>query len=414
MELYISRSGAVEGPYPLAKVQTMLHQGQLSPTDFAAPPGASDWTQLSELVGAPAVGPPRLAVPPPLRTGPDPRLLDQQFMIDGRIPAGTGGKSVREVVTGMAAGGRLVVFQYVFSLLVITFRRNTSIHYIPPGRSGVGAAFRWSLIPLCFGWWGIPWGIIFTIAAVWRNTAGGVDVTEPILAQMIGPEKANLVVRKRPKPATSALWGLRALIFATPFLSPMLVVPLALSDSQAAKERVKHPGYTQLKLAEQFVARGQGTTGQGNTPAATQAAERFATMLKGFRTDAISGDGADSGDLVTWCETHDRRCLFIVKVSDLRHFSDDAKAALGDAAWVCAQISAAGLELPTNAELMVAIRGTMLYDRAILGYLIEDFDPKAADAESVLERSSPKTKMGTSFDANLSRYFVSEPAPAAK
>jgi hypothetical protein len=63
---------------------------------------------------------------------------------------------------------------------------------------------------------------------------------------------------------------------------------------------------------------------------------------------------------------------------------------------------------------MVAIRGTLLYDRAILGYLIEDFDPKAADAESVLERSSPKTKMGTSFDANLSRYFVSEPAPEAK
>ena len=117
MELYISRAGAVEGPYPLAQIQTMLQQGQLQPTDLAAPPGASDWSPVSELVGAPAA-PPRVITPPPLRTGPDPRLLDQQFTIDGRIPAGTAGKSVRDVITEITAGGRLVVFQYVFSLMV--------------------------------------------------------------------------------------------------------------------------------------------------------------------------------------------------------------------------------------------------------------------------------------------------------
>lgn len=412
MELYICRSGAIEGPYPLGQLETMLQQGQLLPTDLAAPPGAGDWSPLSELMAVPpATAPPRVTAPPPLRTGPDPRVLDQQFTIGGRIPAGTAGKSVRDVVSGVTAGGRLVVFQYVFSLLVISFRRNTPIHYLPPGSTGVGPAFRWSLIPLCFGWWGIPWGIIFTIGAVWRNTAGGVDVTEPILAQLIGPAKADLVVRSRPQPPKGALWGLRAMILALPLLFPLLIIPLALSDSHAAKERSKQPGYRPFKEAEHFVGLGRGTTGQGNTRAATTAAEQFSSLLKNFRTTAITGDSATGDDLVTWCETHDRRCLFIVEVAGLRHFSSDAKTALGKAAWCSAQIAAANLGLPANADLVVAIRGSLLYDRAIVGNLLPDFNPKAADAESLLERSILATKTGHSIESNLIRYFVSEPAP---
>lgn len=133
--------------------------------------------------------------------------------------------------------------------------------------------------------------------------------------------------------------------------------------------------------------------------------------MKHFRTTAITGDSAAGDDLVTWCETHDRRCLFIVEVAGLRHFSSDAKTALGKAAWCAAQIAAANLGLPANADLVVAIRGSLLYDRAIVGNLLPNFTPEAADAESLLERSILATKTGTSIESNLIRYFVSEPAP---
>jgi hypothetical protein len=43
--------------------------------------------------------------------------------------------------------------------------------------------------------------------------------------------------------------------------------------------------------------------------------------------------------------------------------------------------------LPANAELVVAIRGTMVYDRVIIGSLLADFNPKSPAAESTLEQA---------------------------
>ena len=414
MELYVSRSGTVEGPYPRHKVEEMLKQELLAPTDLGALPGGSDWSPLSDLLAPPAAGPPPLTTPPPLQVEPDTRYLDQQFMIDGKIPAGTHGKTVRQIVNEVAAGGRLVVFQYVFSVLVMTFRRNTGIHYIAPGQSAAGLAFQWSLIPWLFGWWGFPWGFIYTPAALWRNTAGGVDVSEPILAHVIGPGEADAVVRQRPKPSTGALWGVRALLFSPFLLLPLLVVVLAASSAGDEKRRVKQPGYTQFKQAESFVAQSKAANGHGNTAAATKAAGVFSNILNSFRTEAISsGDStkksADTKSMTTWCEVHDKRCLFIVRVPDLRRFTDGAKAALGEAAWLAAQVSARNLELPADTELAVAIKGVLLYDRMISGSLMADFDAGSPDAEELLESSIHETRTDSSVDDRLIRYFASGP-----
>jgi hypothetical protein len=34
------------------------------------------------------------------------------------------------------------------------------------------------------GWWGIPWGPIFTVPALVTNLRGGIDVTESMLASL--------------------------------------------------------------------------------------------------------------------------------------------------------------------------------------------------------------------------------------
>lgn len=241
MELYVCRSGAIEGPHPTETVQAMLQQGLLTPADLGAPVGASDWCPLSQLVACPAARAAPAGGPPPLRAAPDTRYLDQQFRISGKVLAGTEGKSVRRIIDEVAAGGRLVVFRYVYSVVILTFRRNSPIIYIAPGCSGAGTALTWSLIPLCFGWWGFPWGIVFTIAALWRNTSGGIDVTEPILAQLTSPAQADAIIRRRPKHPTGALWGLRALMVSPLVLLALLIVLLAASDSSAEKAPSKHP-----------------------------------------------------------------------------------------------------------------------------------------------------------------------------
>jgi hypothetical protein len=32
-------------------------------------------------------------------------------------------------------------------------------------------------LSLLFGWWGLPWGLIYTPLTLWTNLSGGRDVT---------------------------------------------------------------------------------------------------------------------------------------------------------------------------------------------------------------------------------------------
>jgi hypothetical protein len=43
--------------------------------------------------------------------------------------------------------------------------------------AGVGAQLPTALATLLLGWWGIPFGPVFTIRALYRNLAGGDEVT---------------------------------------------------------------------------------------------------------------------------------------------------------------------------------------------------------------------------------------------
>jgi len=82
-------------------------------------------------------------------------------------------------------GAKFVVYQYCISLLVITFRRSTNIYFIRHEENAVVKGLSFTLLSLVLGWWGIPWGPIYTIQSVWVNLNGGKDVTKEILASMV-------------------------------------------------------------------------------------------------------------------------------------------------------------------------------------------------------------------------------------
>lgn len=81
-------------------------------------------------------------------------------------------------------GGRFVVYQYVISVLVLTFRRSSAIIYLPPGASAAARGLPYTLITLLLGWWGFPWGFIYTPAALFTNLTGGKDVTREVAAEL--------------------------------------------------------------------------------------------------------------------------------------------------------------------------------------------------------------------------------------
>jgi hypothetical protein len=94
---------------------------------------------------------------------------------------GIEGMTVADVHSDVARGGKFVIFQYCISILIMTFRRSSNIYFIRAGESAIGAGIKYTLLSLVLGWWGIPWGPIFTITALFTNFRGGKDVTKEIM-----------------------------------------------------------------------------------------------------------------------------------------------------------------------------------------------------------------------------------------
>jgi len=87
-----------------------------------------------------------------------------------------------EVDALLAAGARFVFYEFCISLIVITLRRPTPVFLLRPGELGLFRGLPYVCLSLLLGWWGIPWGIIYTPLTVLTNLAGGRDVTPEIRA----------------------------------------------------------------------------------------------------------------------------------------------------------------------------------------------------------------------------------------
>jgi hypothetical protein len=97
---------------------------------------------------------------------------------------GIEGMSVGDLQVELQRGGKFVIFQYCVSIVILTFKRPSSIYFVKAGKSAVGKGLVFSIISFLFGWWGIPWGPIYTIQALVVNFQGGKDVTQEVAASL--------------------------------------------------------------------------------------------------------------------------------------------------------------------------------------------------------------------------------------
>jgi hypothetical protein len=96
----------------------------------------------------------------------------------------TGGMNTSELRFEIERGARFIIFQYTISLVVITFRRNSKVHFIKPGESVSSKALPYTVMTFFLGWWGIPWGFIYTPQVIYKNLRGGTDITPAIRARL--------------------------------------------------------------------------------------------------------------------------------------------------------------------------------------------------------------------------------------
>jgi hypothetical protein len=95
--------------------------------------------------------------------------------------SGIEGLTVAQVRDEVSRGGRFVVYGYCVSLLIITLRRSSDITFVRAGQSAVVAGLGWTFLSLALGWWGFPWGFIYTPMVVVQNLGGGKDVTADVM-----------------------------------------------------------------------------------------------------------------------------------------------------------------------------------------------------------------------------------------
>jgi hypothetical protein len=97
---------------------------------------------------------------------------------------GIEGRSLADIEQETAAGGRFVFFEYCISFIFLTLRRPSVVYFIPAGRKTLARGACYSLISLSVGWWGVPWGLVYTPLTVITNLSGGCDVTGEVLAEL--------------------------------------------------------------------------------------------------------------------------------------------------------------------------------------------------------------------------------------
>jgi hypothetical protein len=92
--------------------------------------------------------------------------------------------SSTELESRLARGDRIVVFDYCISLVAVTLRRRSSVYFIGSGKKSFTRGLPYTVLSLLLGWWGLPWGVIYTPQVVLTNFSGGCDITEEVRTQL--------------------------------------------------------------------------------------------------------------------------------------------------------------------------------------------------------------------------------------
>ncbi|CAJ36406.1 hypothetical protein [Methanocella arvoryzae] len=105
-------------------------------------------------------------------------------MANGNKIIGLEGITHEQLSDELNNGSKFVVYQRCVSLLIVSNLSSSDIYHIKPNGKYPNERYTATLFSLLFGWWGFPWGFIWTPMAAIRNLLGGKNVTEEAMSQL--------------------------------------------------------------------------------------------------------------------------------------------------------------------------------------------------------------------------------------
>ena len=88
--------------------------------------------------------------------------------------------SDEELLRALERGATIVRYPYVISAVLASFKLESRAVLIEQSSRRYVQAIPYLLFTLAFGWWGVPWGPIFTAKALWCLIQGGEEITDVI------------------------------------------------------------------------------------------------------------------------------------------------------------------------------------------------------------------------------------------
>lgn len=76
------------------------------------------------------------------------------------------------------AGERLVFYEYCISLVLVSLRRPSPVVRLRPKQRGWIRGLPYTMLTLLFGWWCLPWGLVYSPLCLWTNLLGGRPISE--------------------------------------------------------------------------------------------------------------------------------------------------------------------------------------------------------------------------------------------
>ncbi|KAF2515249.1 hypothetical protein [Flavobacterium foetidum] len=94
------------------------------------------------------------------------------------------GLRVSQVRDLVHQGGKFVIFPYTISFVLMTLKRSSDIYFIRPDESTFKYSWGYAVLNLVVGWWGFPWGPIYTIGSAYHHIVGGKDLTMEVMSHL--------------------------------------------------------------------------------------------------------------------------------------------------------------------------------------------------------------------------------------
>lgn len=377
MNFLLQRSGQQLGPFPLSSLTEMYRNGSVRPSDLIWVEGAPTWVLVSDYTGG---NPPAPAPPPLPATDSASRPAGAPPAMPSSVAAD---QATVQMVKDVEAGGRFVIFSYCISIVVLTFKRPSGIVFLRRDQDGAGQAIGYSLLSGVLGWWGIPWGPIWTIAALVSNARGGRDITLEVLTDRVGATAAAAIMarRARPTPASWLMKSFRVALIAIPLLLiASISFPLIFDGHDRSSGSSRHTSAFEAANDQIDVNKGQAAFGNsGQAIAVASDVSRSMKVLRdlGFEGGSKKGQAASQHEFLTYCDLRARQCIVMIHVPELRRFTSGAKDSLATMAWGRTQAALRQQNAGTpGMKVIVAMRGIALYDRVMTGQFTADPDTK--------------------------------------